>query len=139
MIERIEHRGQELAIIIRQSYQAEGISFLTSPESAMQLGYMHHPAGHCIEPHVHKEFTRKITTTQEVLYIKSGRLRVDFYCDDKKYLESRQLAAGDIVLLASGGHGFETIEGTEIIEVKQGPYAGDKDKERFRRDRDQSS
>ena len=139
MIERIAHHGKELAIIIRRSYKAEGISFLTSPDSSMQLGYMNHPAGHRIEPHVHRIFRREIFTTQEVLLIKSGRLRVDFYCDNKNYLESRELAAGDLVLLASGGHGFEMLEQTEIIEVKQGPYAGDQDKERFLGEWDRSS
>jgi hypothetical protein len=47
------------------------------------------------------------------------------------YLESRILSAGDVILLAFGGHGFEMLEPTEIIEVKQGPYAGDQDKTRF--------
>ena len=31
----------------------------------------------------------------------------------------------------NGGHGFEMLEKTEIIEIKQGPYAHDKDKTRF--------
>jgi mannose-6-phosphate isomerase-like protein (cupin superfamily) len=69
--------------------------------------------------------------TKEVLFIRSGRLRIDFYDDRQNYLESRTLSAGDIVLLARGGHGFEMLEDCEIIEVKQGPYAGDKDKTRF--------
>jgi hypothetical protein len=33
--------------------------------------------------------------------------------------------------LASGGHGFEALEELEMVEVKQGPYVGDKDKTRF--------
>jgi mannose-6-phosphate isomerase-like protein (cupin superfamily) len=66
-----------------------------------------------------------------VLFIKRGRLRVDFYDNDQKYLESRILQAGDVILLATGGHGFEVLEEIEMIEVKQGPYAGDDDKTRF--------
>jgi hypothetical protein len=66
-----------------------------------------------------------------VLLIKRGRLRVDFYDDDQHYLESRILEAGDVILLATGGHGFEVLEEVEMIEVKQGPYAGDQDKTRF--------
>jgi hypothetical protein len=65
------------------------------------------------------------------LFIRSGKLRVDFYDDEQNYLESRVLAQGDIVLLAFGGHGFEMLEQSEIVEVKQGPYAGDADKVRF--------
>ena len=69
--------------------------------------------------------------TQEVLFIKKGILRVDFYDEYEDYLESRDLHAGDLILLISGGHGFHVIEEVEMIEVKQGPYAGDNDKKRF--------
>jgi mannose-6-phosphate isomerase-like protein (cupin superfamily) len=69
--------------------------------------------------------------TKEVLFIKSGTVRVDFYDEEKSYLDSRILKAGDVILLAFGGHGFEMLEASEIIEVKQGPYAGNADKTRF--------
>ena len=67
-----------------------------------------------------------------MLLIKKGSLRVDFYDGSRNYLESRILAAGDVILLAAGGHGFEVLEEVEMIEVKQGPYAGDNDKTRFK-------
>ena len=73
----------------------------------------------------------KFSFTKEVLFIKSGKVRVDFYDDEQNYFTSRVLRKGDIVLLAFGGHGFEMLEPSEMIEVKQGPYAGDSDKERF--------
>jgi hypothetical protein len=66
-----------------------------------------------------------------VLLIKRGRLRVDLYADSREYLESWVAGPGDVILLASGGHGFEVLEELEMIEVKQGPYAGDGDKTRF--------
>ncbi len=69
--------------------------------------------------------------TQEVLFIKKGKLRVDFYDDYEDYLESVILEAGDVILLVSGGHGFKILEETEMIEVKQGPYSGEADKKRF--------
>ena len=46
-------------------------------------------------------------------------------------MESRILEAGDVILLATGGHGFEVLEEIEMIEVKQGPYTGDQDKTHF--------
>jgi mannose-6-phosphate isomerase-like protein (cupin superfamily) len=82
-------------------------------------------------PHVHTPVPREVHYTNEVLFIKSGRVRVDFYDDDQTYLESRVLETCDVILLAYGGHGFEMLEPTEIIEVKQGPYAGEQDKFRF--------
>jgi hypothetical protein len=84
-----------------------------------------------IDPHVHNPVKREVVWTQEVLFIKSGKVRVDFYNNKKLYLESRIINKGDVILLASGGHGFTMLEESEIIEVKQGPYSSDKDKTRF--------
>ena len=131
MFEQVIHNEQLLAIILRHGFAGEGVHFLTPHELSQQLAYMHHPRGKVIEPHVHNVVQRNISYTQEVLIIKRGRLRVDFYGSDKVYLHSRILTGGDVILLATGGHGFEVLEELEMIEVKQGPYTGDADKSRF--------
>jgi len=131
MLSRIFAGEKELAVIIRKNFRRDGIQFLTPSTYSQQLGYMSRPAGYVIAPHVHNPVAREVQFTKEVLFIKSGRVRVDFYSDDQMYLESVILEAGDVILLAFGGHGFEMLEPTEIIEVKQGPYAGDADKTRF--------
>ncbi|HVY06729.1 MAG TPA: hypothetical protein VHB46_12200 [Burkholderiales bacterium] len=131
MIERILHRGNPLALILRAGYRADGIEFFTPSDFSQQLGYMNRPRGYVIAPHVHNPVAREVHFTKEVLFIKSGKVRVDFYDDEQNYLESRILEQGDFVLLAYGGHGFEMLEPSEMIEVKQGPYAGDADKTRF--------
>lgn len=131
MIERITHNNVEFALIIRRSYTHAGIEFFTPPDYSQQLGYMNRPAGYVIDPHVHNAVQRSVSFTKEVLFIRSGKVRVDFYSEEKEYIESRILESGDIILLAFGGHGFEMLEPTELIEVKQGPYAGDADKTRF--------
>ena len=131
MIERVHHNGQMLALIIRTNFHAEGIQFFTPDEFSQQLGYMNHPTGYVIPPHVHNPVVREVQYTKEVLFIRSGKVRVDFYSEDQEYLESTILETGDVILLAYGGHGFEMLEPTEMIEVKQGPYAGDGDKTRF--------
>ena len=131
MIENIIHDGRTLAILLRSTYQDQGIKFFTSNEFSQQLAYMHRPQGYVIQPHVHNSVPREVQFTKEALFIKSGKVRVDFYDDDQNYLESRILNHGDVILLAFGGHGFEMLEGSEMIEVKQGPYAGESDKTRF--------
>jgi len=131
MIERFHHEGIELALIVRNSFSADGIEFFTPDDYSQQIGYMKRAQGYVIPAHVHNPVTREVHFTREVLIIKSGRLRVDLYSDDQEYVESAILEAGDIILLANGGHGFEMLEETVIIEVKQGPYAGDGDKTRF--------
>lgn len=131
MIEHIRHEGRTLAMLLRTTYQADGIQFFTPNDFSQQLAYMHRPKGYVIVPHVHNSVPREVQFTKEVLFIKSGKVRVDFYDDDQIYLESRILGQGDVILLAFGGHGFEMLELSEIIEVKQGPYAGESDKTRF--------
>lgn len=131
MIENIHNEEILLAIIIREGFNKPGIQFLTPDDFSQQLAYMKHPSGKVIPPHVHNPVQREVSYTLEVLFLKRGRLRVDFYDDQRNYLESRILEAGDTILLASGGHGFEALEEIEMIEVKQGPYAGDADKTRF--------
>lgn len=131
MIKEIMVADKLFAIIIPRDYHKSGISFFTPDELSQQLAYMEHPAGHDIAPHVHNAVRREVHYTQEVLVIRKGKLRVDFYDDDRKYIESHILTAGDVILLISGGHGFKVLEDLEMFEIKQGPYAGDKDKTRF--------
>lgn len=129
--ERIEHAGQVLAMVLRAEFRAQGIHFFTPGELSQQLAYMQHPGGRKIGAHFHNPIPREVVFTQEVLIIRRGRLRVDFYTRDTVYLESRILGTGDIILLAGGGHGFEVLDEVEMIEIKQGPYFGDQDKTRF--------
>ncbi len=131
MIETINRDNQLFAIIISHRFNEPGIHFFTENQLSQQLAYMRHPAGKLIDPHVHNPVPREVHYTQEVLFIKSGKVRVDFYSNEQQYLESRVLETGDTILLATGGHGFEMLEETEMIEVKQGPYAGEEDKTRF--------
>jgi hypothetical protein len=132
MIENIINNGSTLAVLLRASFKAEGIQFFTPADFSQQLAYMNRPEGYVISPHIHNAVPREVQFTKEVLFIKSGKVRVDFYDDDQIYLESRILNQGDVILLAFGGHGFEMLEASEIIEVKQGPYAGEADKTRFK-------
>ena len=128
MVEEVKKKEKLLAMIIRSNYQCEGVDFITPNEYSQQVAYMHHPTGKVIDAHVHNLVYRNVVFTQEVLIIKKGILRVDFYDEDEDYLESRDLYAGDIILLVSGGHGFKVIEEVEMVEVKQGPYSGEQDK-----------
>jgi hypothetical protein len=131
MIEEVRDGETVMAMILRRDYRAEGIQFLTPDSYSQQLGYMNRPQGYVIKPHVHNVASREVHYTNEVLLIRSGRVRVDFYGTDQQYRESRVLECGDIILLIVGGHGFEMLESSEIVEVKQGPYVGDHDKIRF--------
>ena len=131
MIEKIEHDGKLFALIISNDFSEDGIHFFTPDDFSQQLAYMNHPKGKKIEPHIHNPVSREVTYTLEVLFLKRGKLKVDFYDEQQNYLKNCVLEAGDVVLLAMGGHGFEVLEEIEMFEVKQGPYAGGADKTRF--------
>jgi mannose-6-phosphate isomerase-like protein (cupin superfamily) len=130
-MQQITYNGHLLALIVSRNYQESGIHFFTPNDLSQQLAYMSHPVGKIIPPHVHNPVAREVQYTQEALFIRKGKLRVDFYSDQQDYIDSRILEAGDVILLITGGHGFEVLEALEMIEVKQGPYVGEQDKTRF--------
>ena len=130
-VEYIRNENNLLAIIIREPFSKDGIEFFTPDDYSQQVGYMKRPNGYQIKPHIHNQVPRTVSNTQEVLMLKKGKVRVDFYNDKQKYLMSKILEKGDLIILISGGHGFFIEEESEIIEVKQGPYMEEKDKEKF--------
>lgn len=131
MIKKINNENLNFAIIIKHDFTSDGIHFFTPDSYSQQLGYMNRPKGYVIEPHLHNQVKREIFYTSEVLYIKKGVVQVDFYTNEKKYFCTEILSKGDVILLIEGGHGFVILEDSEIIEIKQGPYAGNLDKIRF--------
>lgn len=121
-IVRVMSNRKLLAIIIKAEFRYDGLKFLVPDEYPEQLAYMKKSKGCVIESHIHKPVPRKIKFAQEALFIRSGKVRIDFYDENKRYVESRIAGRGDVVFLAFGGHGFEFIEDSEMIEVKQGPF-----------------
>src|SRR6267378_5909975 len=103
MVTEIQHNGEILAIILSRDFDNPGIHFFTPNDFSQQLAYMHHPAGRIIKAHFHNPAPRDVHYTLEVLLIKRGKLRVDFFDKQQKYLKSRILEAGDVILLAKGG------------------------------------
>lgn len=130
-IENIIHDGKIIAIIISNDFSCEGIKFLSQEDFSIQIGFMNRPAGYKVVPHIHNPVERNTIGTQEVLFIKKGKIRIDFFSYEQVYIESRTLLAGDVIFLIGAGHGIEMIEPTEIFEVKNGPYIEGADKGRF--------
>tara|TARA_E500000178_G_C16424895_1_gene488987 strand:+ start:123 stop:521 length:399 start_codon:yes stop_codon:yes gene_type:complete len=132
MIKHITYKGKNLAIIIKGNYlNKKGINFFTDPKLNQQVAYMNHPKNHLIQPHTHKNSLRKIKGTTEVLIILDGILKINFFDIKKKFLFSRLAKKNDIIILLSGGHGFEVKKNCKMIEVKQGPYSKSEDKFKF--------
>lgn len=127
----IHHEGKPIAHIVRAVRSASRTEFITDPQDKQQVGFIVYPQGGIIPRHVHRPYVRQVVGMSEVLLVRQGRMEADFYSDDKQYLESRILEQGDLLVLISGGHGFRCLEDTVLLEIKQGPYIGPDEKERF--------
>jgi hypothetical protein len=130
-VEQVRIGGVLFAIILPASFDKPGIQFFTPNELSQQLASMSYSPGKIIPAHTHNPVRREVSYTQEALFIRKGKLRVDFFSMQREYQTSRILFPGDVILLISGGHGFEVLEELNMVEVKQGPYAGEIDKTRF--------
>lgn len=131
MKENIMHKEELLAIIIKGDYSPAKTEFITPDTFKQQVGFVVYDKDNDIQPHIHHEMPRSLKGTSEVLILKNGRVRVDFYSQKKEYTESRDLLPGDVLVLVSGGHGFHFYERSVFLEIKQGPYIGPQEKERF--------
>ena len=131
MIEYIKNDENLLAIIVRNNYKQEGLKFFTSETNTQQIGCVGHPKGTVCQAHTHNKVKREVYYTSETLIIKEGKVRADIYDNEKNYLESKILEKGDVILFVDGGHGFNFLEDTQMVEIKQGPYLSVNDKVRF--------
>jgi hypothetical protein len=131
IVEKLEHAGRVFAILISPSYEKTGVQFLTPLDALLQVGIMNWPTGHRIQPHGHLPIERAIQGTQEVLFVKKGKLRANFYDETYTVVLQRDIGEGDFICLLEGAHGFDVLEDVQIVEVKNGPYAGNLDKMRF--------
>lgn len=130
-VEVISRGGQPLAYIISSQMSPEQTTFVTPNDFKQQVGFVVYPAGGEIARHTHLPLERHLVGTSEVVVVRSGRCEVDIYDDANEFVATRELAAGDIMLMVAGGHGFRMIEDTVLLEIKQGPYTGLQEKERF--------
>ena len=121
-----------MAMVLTRDHSKPGLEFFTSNDLTLQMGYMKYPAQHRIVPHVHKPVRREVLYTLEAIFVKSGKVAVELYTDERKYIGDEVLVAGDVILFTGGGHGFKFLEEGELIEIKQGPYVSqDVDKDKF--------
>ncbi len=124
MIEKIEWNGKKFALIVRKDFKPKGVDFITADDNPLQLGVSVYGKRTKIKPHIHKKSIKTIEDIQEVLHIVYGRVEAEFYDEEGKRITGTVLDKGDTILLLSGGHGFNILEDSKIIEIKQGPYSG---------------
>ena len=131
--ETIKDGETVLAILIRNTDWENGLTFVSSRDDYLQVGTWQYDKGKMLQAHIHKTKPRRVLRTQEVVFVKKGRVKADIYTEKRTLLRSLELENNDALVLLGGGHGFEVLEdGTQVLEVKNGPYVGaDRDRERI--------
>jgi hypothetical protein len=127
-IEYFGNLSHPKAIVIRSDEKIDGIQFFSPEDYSQQIGLMTRPEGYVVPAHVHNQVERVITATQEVLIIRKGECVVTLISQSDESDDQIHLTDGDTILLAHGAHKIEMLSDCEILEIKQGPYAGGLDK-----------
>ncbi|MBN1409483.1 MAG: hypothetical protein JW969_01470 [Spirochaetales bacterium] len=129
-VEYFKHNGQLIGMCVRGSHSWDKTEFLTDDDNYQQVGLLYYEEGHDVKPHAHYKVPRTVHFTQEVLFCVSGRIVYTFYDADHDWAEitSCELHPNDMLCLFGAGHGAKALEPTRLIEIKQGPFLGAKDK-----------
>jgi quercetin dioxygenase-like cupin family protein len=130
-VERVYDGDQPLTFIIRAGFSPDQTTFVTPENFPQQVGFVVYPKGGEVARHAHRQLQRHVVGTPEVLVLRKGRCLLDIYNDARRLVATHELSAGDVMLMMGGGHGFRMLEDTVFLEVKQGPYTGTDEKERF--------
>ena len=120
-----------VVIAVGDAYEPpdHGTHFLTEPTLPLQAAALSHKTGDRIEPHYHPPHERTVTGTPEVLIVVDGSYLMTVFTTRGVEAASVTLAAGTLVVIVSGGHGFVALEDdSSMFEVKVGPYLGGADK-----------
>lgn len=132
-VELVKSNSTLLAIIVRADAKSdEKYNFLTNNDQPFQFGVNFYPPGEIIKGHAHLLRTTTVESIQEFILVSEGRMRLHVFDENDTHVADAVLGKGDSVLLLAGGHGFDMLEATKLVEVKQGPYDGkSKDKRVF--------
>lgn len=103
----------------------DGLKFFSTDGDYQQVGTWGYGQGKNLLAHTHNEVSRDVLWTQEVIYIRRGRVRADIFDTSDQKVAELEAGAGDILILLRGGHGYQILEnGTQVLEIKNGPYLG---------------
>ena len=110
-----------------------GLNFFSQDEDFIQVGIWGYGTGKELKAHIHNEVKREVLWTQEVLFVRSGMLRANIFDTNENKVTELNVSAGDVIILLRGGHGYDILEdGTQVLEIKNGPYVGpDMDRRRL--------
>lgn len=136
MTEAIEIKEGELVLarhIPATAAWKDGLNFFSNDDDFIQVGIWGYGAGKELKAHIHNEVKREVLWTQEVLFVRQGKIRANIFDTQEKKVAELEVNTGDVIILLRGGHGYDILEeGTQVLEIKNGPYVGpDRDRRRL--------
>ena len=126
-----DKNGVILAFIVNANKNEQAKNFYTENNLDMQVASFNLKKGENIDRHYHYKQNRNIQTTSEVIYVQEGNLEIEIYDNEKNFVDKLSVSEGMIIIIFDGGHAINIIEDSKFIEIKQGPYDPENDKERF--------
>jgi uncharacterized protein YjlB len=111
----------------------DGLNFYSQDNDFIQVGIWGYSDGKELKAHIHNEVKREVLWTQEVLFVRKGKIRANIFDTAENKVSEIEVNSGDVIILLRGGHGYDILEdGTQVLEIKNGPYVGpEMDRRRF--------
>ena len=128
MTEAIEIKEGELVLarhIPATAAWKDGLNFFSNDDDFIQVGIWGYGAGKELKAHIHNEVKREVLWTQEVLFVRQGKIRANIFDTQENKVAELEVNTGDVIILLRGGHGYDILdENTQVLEIKNGPYVG---------------
>ena len=110
----------------------EGLDFITSDNSFIQVGTWDYQEGKILDAHYHNTFERKSYITQEVVLVVQGSIVCNLYTIEGQFITSEEINQGQLIIQYQGIHEYEIKKDSKVLEIKNGPYFGpEKDRTRI--------
>lgn len=131
-IKNVIHNGQTYALFVTGKPQVDGAKFFTEQSDEFQIGILERGTGYEVKPHRHPARSDVVAGTSEFLYVQEGAAEVKVFDDEWNEIHKQIVSAGDFLVFFRGGHALTMLQETRLIEVKQGPFKGDKEGKEYR-------
>jgi len=131
-IQEIKDKKKIIAIIYYNTLKVDGVRFPTPRSYSLQIGIHNQKKDRFVPAHYHPHLKYNITKTLEFIYVVKGRIDIELFNRKWKKIKKVMLKKGDSVLFTDSGHSVKIYKHTRLIEVKQGPFSGNKNNKVFR-------
>lgn len=126
----VDKNNRTLAIVTFYKDIIQNREFVTDITEEMQFAKFNLQKGHIVNRHYHQKQKRNIYSTAETIIVLDGKIEVSLFEETSNSLIKKVvLESKDSIVMLQGGHSLVVLEDAKFVEVKQGPYSENLDKE----------